>query len=103
MSDGVKVLTELLQLGPWAVIVGVVVWLVRCRELRPFRRLVVANLFDRLLKSRGVDQSRRHDVLVAAAMKAQNLSGEDVWSPPGPSADPSPPRQAPALKAVPPA
>jgi hypothetical protein len=103
VSEGIEVLTELFRLGPWAVIVGVVVWLVRSRELLPFRRLLAASWSDRLLKARGVEDGRRHDVLVAAALKAQDLTVDDVEAPPASADEPSPGDEPPTLTAVPPA
>jgi hypothetical protein len=59
-------------------------WLVRATELTPVRKWLWAGLFDRLLRARGVDDQRRHAILVAAACKAQDVSALDLPSLPEP-------------------
>jgi hypothetical protein len=98
----VQLLVELARVGPWAVGASVAVWLGRGKELMPLRKWLWASLFDRLLRRRGVDRKHRHAILVAAALKAQDLTATELSLLPEPSGDSPMDGEAPMLKAVPP-
>lgn len=73
-----RLLAELPNLGPWAIASVFIAWLARAKELTPFRKWLWADLFDRLLRARGVDEQRRHAILIAAACKAQDITMPDL-------------------------
>ena len=73
-----QLLAELPQLAPWAAVLTFLGWLVSTKALAPLRAWLWAGLFDRLLRARGVDERRRHAILVAAASKAQDIAAPDL-------------------------